>query len=408
MLGFLKNYSSPRGNLLGSKMFGSESRGSRKNLNIFIVLFVTFISYCMLHACRKSLPVAKNKLQGKCEPPNETCVDGFPPFDGPSRFKYFTIMDAAWAFPYAIGMPFMGRAAEKTSRKLFLFLSLFFTGALMIIFGLGDYLDIHLLYFYVVLQILNGLVQSAGWPCIISIVSCWVPKAALGSILGIWGNHYAVGNILGQTLSSVFVEHHWGMAFISNGILCIGSSILVVLFLASKPETMGFESEAAHVQKHDYGSIQTASTGVKNYDINPSMAGYMASLFDIGGIFGNIATGILLDLVKKGGCLCFVLQVLSSLTLFLFARFGSESLVICIILLLITGFFINSPNALITGTISASLGKNLGLQGNKKASATVSAIINGIGSLGAAFAPLIVHRVSLLVNTYIDPRAGIM
>ncbi|KII66203.1 putative glycerol-3-phosphate transporter 5 [Thelohanellus kitauei] len=255
----------------------------------------------------------------------------------------------------------------------------------MVLFGMGDFFHVHYLPFYLTLQvnkntnqILSGIFQSAGWPCVISIVSSWVPKAAMGSILGIWGNHYAVGNILGQTLSSLFVNYHWGMAFITNGVLCIATAVIVALFLVSKPENMGFERENEPESLTPMiGVLEFAfslffckiviftflfwlpfyikSTGIDDYEVSPSTAGYLASLFDVGGIFGNIMTGIVLDVVKKGGCLCLVLHILSSVSLFLFAKFGSECFSTCVILLLTTGFFVNSPQTLINGTISASL-----------------------------------------------------
>lgn len=47
----------------------------------------------------------------------------------------------------------------------------------------------------------------------------------------------------------------------------------------------------------------------------------------------------------------------------------------------------NGPYALITTSVSAELGQHSCLDGNAKALATVTAIIDGTGSLGAAVGP---------------------
>lgn len=51
-------------------------------------------------------------------------------------------------------------------------------------------------------------------------------------------------------------------------------------------------------------------------------------------------------------------------------------------LLFICGFLVNGPYALITTAVSADLGTHACLRGNAKALATVTAIIDGTGSLG--------------------------
>lgn len=59
-----------------------------------------------------------------------------------------------------------------------------------------------------------------------------------------------------------------------------------------------------------------------------------------------------------------------------------------VVLLLIAGFLVNGPYALITTAVSAELGTHPSLGDNSKALATVTAIIDGTGSIGAAVGPL--------------------
>lgn len=49
---------------------------------------------------------------------------------------------------------------------------------------------------------------------------------------------------------------------------------------------------------------------------------------------------------------------------------------------MVCGFFVNGPYALITTAVSADLGTHEILKGNSKALSTVTAIIDGTGSIG--------------------------
>ena len=55
-----------------------------------------------------------------------------------------------------------------------------------------------------------------------------------------------------------------------------------------------------------------------------------------------------------------------------------------VILILITGMFVDGPYALITTAVSADLGTHSSVKGNSRALATVTAIIDGTWSIGAA------------------------
>lgn len=63
-------------------------------------------------------------------------------------------------------------------------------------------------------------------------------------------------------------------------------------------------------------------------------------------------------------------------------------------LLILAGVLVNGPYALITTAVSAELGTHPSLGGNSKALATVTALIDGTGSIGAAVGPLLAGVVS--------------
>lgn len=65
-----------------------------------------------------------------------------------------------------------------------------------------------------------------------------------------------------------------------------------------------------------------------------------------------------------------------------------------ITLMLISGALVNGPYSLITTAVSADLGTQSLIKGNSRALATVSAIIDGTGSVGAALGPLLAGYIS--------------
>lgn len=55
---------------------------------------------------------------------------------------------------------------------------------------------------------------------------------------------------------------------------------------------------------------------------------------------------------------------------------------------------VNGPYTLITTVVAADLGTHRSLENNSKALATVAAIIDGTGSIGAAIGPLLAGLIS--------------
>lgn len=82
------------------------------------------------------------------------------------------------------------------------------------------------------------------------------------------------------------------------------------------------------------------------------------------------------------------------LQLLMYQQYGALSLTISICLLIVVGIFVNGPYALITTSVSAELGQHSSLEGNSNALATVTAIIDGTGSIGAAVGPLLAGLIS--------------
>ncbi|XP_064650598.1 glucose-6-phosphate exchanger SLC37A2-like [Lineus longissimus] len=124
-----------------------------------------------------------------------------------------------------------------------------------------------------------------------------------------------------------------------------------------------------------------------NYD--PEQAADLSALFDVGGIVGGIVAGVVSDYTGARAATCLVMLTLAAPMMFIYEAYGNQNLTLYIVLLLLTGAIVNGPYALITTAVSADLGTHESLHGNAKALATVTAIIDGTGSMGAALGPLL-------------------
>lgn len=112
---------------------------------------------------------------------------------------------------------------------------------------------------------------------------------------------------------------------------------------------------------------------------------YLSTPFDIGGILGAILAGYLSDKFRVNGIICNAMLILAIPSMFFYQSYGACSSWHNIILQFITGLLVNGPYCLITTAVSADLGNRITDQNSM---ATVSAIIDGMGSVGAVVGPL--------------------
>ncbi|XP_078246652.1 glucose-6-phosphate exchanger SLC37A1 [Pogona vitticeps] len=133
-------------------------------------------------------------------------------------------------------------------------------------------------------------------------------------------------------------------------------------------------------------------TNVEHLDAKK--AGDLSTLFDVGGIFGGILAGIISDRLKKRATTCGMMLLIAAPTLYVFSAISKMGFEATIVMLLICGALVNGPYALITTAVSADLGTHKSLKGNARALSTVTAIIDGTGSVGAALGPLLAGLLS--------------
>lgn len=133
---------------------------------------------------------------------------------------------------------------------------------------------------------------------------------------------------------------------------------------------------------YDFAAIGGEYVSVKS-------AGNLSTLFDVGGIVGGILAGYISDKLKARATTAASFMYAAIPSIILYRTYGNVSQTMNIVLMMIAGLFVNGPYALITTAVSADLGTHSSVRGDARALATVTAIIDGTGSVGASLGPLL-------------------
>ena len=413
-----------------------------------VVLAVTFAAYAMYHASRKPPSIVKSVLNPDAESVAKG-ARGWAPFDGEDGTRVIGTCDFAFLASYSVGMFFSGHIGDRMDLRKFLTFGMLMSGLWVSLFGMGYYWDVHSVWYYVVVQIVAGVMQSTGWPSVVSVMGNWFGKGKRGLIMGVWNAHTSVGNMFGSIIAaSALRSSNWGMSFIIPGVLTMLTGVLVWNFLVVSPEDVGLPpanapSVTANIEDEDEESVAlrrliSDSTerprerekavgfvaalkipGVVTFSLclfftklvaytflywlpfyierteiagtylSAAKAGELSVIFDLGGIVGGILAGYISDKYNARSMTAAGFVYLSVPVLYMYREFGSRSMSTNLCLMALSGMLVNGPYALITTAVSADLGTHESLKGNSRALATVTAIIDGTGSIGAAIGPML-------------------
>uniref|UniRef100_A0A665W5Y7 Solute carrier family 37 member 1 n=1 Tax=Echeneis naucrates TaxID=173247 RepID=A0A665W5Y7_ECHNA len=416
--------------------------GGINDIHLTLAFILTFLLYTSFHLSRKPISIVKSELHKNCSSVGEpaTVVSSsrnsqhaplpsllsdldcsWKPFDKSNYKQLLGAMDYSFLCAYAVGMYLSGIIGERLPIRLYLTVGMLGSGIFTCLFGLGYIYNIHSLGFYVSVQVANGLVQTTGWPSVVTCISNWFGKGRRGLIMGLWNSHTSVGNILGSLIAGYWVSSNWGLSFIVPGLIIGAMGLICFLFLIELHRDVvsehamcllldGQVSMHAHLWWHRYNAIVFAwklfgqliefSLSLlfaklvsytflfwlplyitKAAHLDAKKAGDLSTLFDVGGIVGGILAGLISDKLGKRATTCAVMLLLAAPTLHGFSMISELGLGPTIGMLLVCGGLVNGPYALITTAVSADLGTHKSLKGNARALSTVTAIIDGTGSV---------------------------
>uniref|UniRef100_A0A8C0G193 Glucose-6-phosphate exchanger SLC37A2 n=1 Tax=Chelonoidis abingdonii TaxID=106734 RepID=A0A8C0G193_CHEAB len=433
-----------------------------------LTLVLTFLFYASFHLSRKPISIVKVSGVPRLDCSWESCYSSLLLFnmlasacivtcfsDQANYNELFGALDNAFLVAYAIGMFISGIFGERLPLRYYLSGGMVLSGLFTSLFGLAYFWEIHVLWYYIIIQICNGLVQTTGWPSVVTCVGNWFGKGKRGLIMGIWNSHTSVGNILGSLIAGVWVSSDWGLSFIVPGIIIAIMGIVCFLFLVECEYEVGLDASsqppAGRVAVLQHSAV-TLSANDRSYSREntvdsseypresaeqPEAISFLGALripgvveFSLCLLFaklvsytflywlplyivnvgesqeatnahlttslrvlwmeGGILAGLISDYTDGRATTCCVMLIVAAPMLY----YGIDTLFLFAAMLIVCGALVNGPYALITTAVSADLGTHECLKGNAKALSTVTAIIDGTGSVGAALGPLLAGLIS--------------
>ncbi|OWF55871.1 sugar phosphate exchanger 3-like isoform X2 [Mizuhopecten yessoensis] len=443
-----------------------------------VTFVLTFMSYAFFHATRKTFSNVKTTVSEEWTPSfynetqcnNETCQ----PYDLWNSHHLFQkrgedteflgVLDAAFMISYAVGLYISGMLGDRFNLRLVLSFGMCSSAVCVFIFGcLFEWIHFYNKYMYVLIWILNGLLQSTGWPTVVAVMGNWFGRSSRGFVLGLWSACASVGNIIGALMVSSVLDYGYDYAFLVPSSFLFAGGILNFFALVPSPKDVGLPVADEDKEKHtedDYDSTVSVNNGQmesepllgsssdvevsgaalnrdkavtmrqavclpgvalyslayaclklvnysfffwlpfylsNSYKWEESTADKVSIWYDIGGIIGGTIAGIISDRLEKRTLIVIPMLVLAIPSLFGYSQ-SPNSLVINGVLMTVVGFFVGGVSNLISAAIAADLGRQGPVAGNQKALATVTGIIDGTGSVGAAIGQLLVPAIQKEAN----------
>ncbi|XP_064199422.1 sugar phosphate exchanger 3 [Anguilla rostrata] len=426
-----------------------------------VAFLLTFFSYVLLHASRKTFSNVKLSISAQWTPsvqndsspafsPAETWEDNKLFADSEDATLFLGALDTIFLFSYAVGLYVSGVIGDRLNLRYVLCCGLCGSAVVEFVFGtLTEWLQFYNIYFYCALWVLNGLLQSAVWPCVVAVMGNWFGKSGRGFVFGLWSACASVGNILGAFLASSVLKYGYEYAFLVTSVVQFAGGVVVFFGLLTSPKEVGLimtdlrprerdsdsqrplisddEEEEEELCDADNCTIQsqdeemeTSPTPIgfcqacclpgvlpyslafaclklvnysfffwlpfylsRNFDWKEAESDRLSVWYDVGGIVGGTVQGLISDFLGKRAPVLAVSLLLAMGSLVGFSHSPNDR-VINAVLLAVTGFFIGGPSSLISSAISADLGRQEALRGSHDALATVTGIVDGTGSIGAA------------------------
>jgi len=382
-----------------------------------IVIFIgTFLSYVSLHAARQAFANVKPYMEDSYK-----CTNLF-----------LGSLDTTFMLCYAAGLYISGMIGDRVNASYALSCGLLLTGGLVSIFGTLHSWNItcvrhglSMAIFYIV-WVFNGFVQSMGWPTSVKIMGNWFGQGHSGFIFGLWSANACVGNLVGTVMVNYVHGQSWGsipwMFYVPSFFLVL-VALLVLMFVKSAPPQKQGRSNSSQILSGEGAqegkseqqvvtfceawkirnvliyALSYASFKSVNYtmffwlplllkqkpsiDFSDALSNQVSMLYNWGGILGGWICGILADHVGRFGPPTTILGFMSVAPIF-FLSLPNISKTAIQMTVFISGVLVGGPCNLISSAITADLSRNDKLSGNKQSLSTITGIIDGTASIGAA------------------------
>lgn len=371
-------------------------KGWRKR--IFMSLWITYATFYLV---RVNMSVA---------------IPGIIEEFGISKTQMGLVLTALFA-AYAFGQFVNGQLGDKFGARKLVTFGLIASAILNIIFGFSTIFTGMILIWG-----LNGFFQSMGWSPTVKTLANWFPVKARGKMAGLLGTSYQIGNVISWALAGFIVGlFGWRWAFFLPAILAIISAIHYWLRVRNAPEEVGLptieEQEAGHEKTdgeckkdHHLGFKYTLGVVLKDPTIwvvafslfalnivrygfldwaptymfevqgaTISTAAYKAIAFPAAGCIGAIFSGWASAkfFKNKKAPTAAIMAFLLAIFILIYPNIPAGNWIISLVCLMVIGFMTYGPHVLIVTAMPMDFG-------TRKAAASATGFIDGMGYVGAA------------------------
>uniref|UniRef100_A0A674K763 Major facilitator superfamily (MFS) profile domain-containing protein n=2 Tax=Terrapene triunguis TaxID=2587831 RepID=A0A674K763_9SAUR len=405
------------------------------------IFVLTFLLYASFHLSRKPISIVKGELHKHCAPPSEVELNsykeyaiqiqpvkklsnesqcGWEPFDKNNYKQLLGALDYSFLCAYAVGMYLSGIIGERLPIRYYLTAGMLASGLFTAMFGLGYFYNIHNLWFYMIAQVsilLFVSLDSLAFHIYLFYFQIDFFKVVLFKILFQSSKSYMNGtnkfrvhkptlnlketnNLRDPAMQCLLPERENFTVPLNHNVAVNGEGgtrMSAISFIGALriPGVIEFSLCLLFAKLVSYTFLFWLPLYITNVEhLDAKRAGDLSTLFDVGGIFGGILAGMISDRLEKRASTCGMMLLLAAPALYMFSAISKMGLEATIVMLLISGALVNGPYALITTAVSADLGTHKSLKGNARALSTVTAIIDGTGSVGAALGPLLAGLIS--------------
>ncbi len=362
------------------------------------VFVATWLCYGGYYFCRRPFYVLKSQLADDL---------GF-------STSTLGVIGALYLISYAVAQFLAGALGNRFGPRLMLLAGMAVSMAANVGFGVASSSTA-----FFVLMTINGAAQATGWSAGVGTMACWFNRQERGRVMGVWATNFQAGGVAANLATSFVLGHtDWRTAlFASVGVLA-AVWLVVLTNQRNRPEDVGLptvrdEDEAPADDDGALGWTRDATVNVvlvgiyyfflkliryalwswvpfvlaRNYHLEGSNAGYVATLFDVCGIPGVIITGWLSDRVfgaRRAGISLIMTLAMTASCVLLYTG-GQVSVGVFAVAIALIGFTLYGPDALLTGAGAMDIG-------SRRAATLAAGIISGIGSCGPVVQELVIAR----------------
>ncbi len=313
---------------------------------------------------------------------------------------------------YAIGQFLSGALGDRLGPRIALCAGMILSGIASLAFGIFPFMGV-----LVVGLSLNGLFQSTGWPNACKVVSQWIAHRHRGRVMGVWMTCYIFGSMAANVAAGyVLGAYGWREVFLVTGIVVIVVGIAQGFFLINRPEDRGYRLERRPsisgdatvaagfmlmIRQPSILLLGLTYTGMKfvrysffawspyylvtQVGMKNDAAAYVSNGFEIGGVLGLAAGGLIGDRWFRGNrvrlALVALLGMVSAVLLYRAISAGG-GIWGNLAGLAAIGFFLYIADSIVSGTAAQDIG-------GAESTASAAGIINGIGSTAQIFAGIV-------------------